>query len=134
VSTNGGLTLGEVRARLLTVLAPAAASDPDVLIDYPDQVTPPALVVVWDDPWLLEPQTMGPCETLANIVVLCVGSRIEAGPGIDTVEQLVAYTIGRLRADSYPWPMATAQAPREWIISNVHYLGARLAFRVPVAI
>jgi hypothetical protein len=128
------LHLGEVRARLQAVLAPAQDTDPEVLIDYPDSVYPPALVVVWDDPWLEQPRVMGPCMTIANLVVLCVGSRIEAGAGIDQVEQLVQYTINRLRADSYPWPVASAQSPREWIISNVHYLGARLQYRVPVSL
>jgi hypothetical protein len=134
MSTNGDLPLGEVRAQLAQVLAPAVDSDPDVLIDYPDQVTPPALVVVWDDPWLEQPRTMGPTVTLANIVVLCVGARIEAGPGIDQVEQLVTYTIDRLRSDGHSWPLLAAQAPREWIISNVHYLGSRLTYRVPVTV
>jgi hypothetical protein len=128
------LTLSEVRPALATALAPALPDDPPVLIDYPDMVTPPALVVVWDDPWLEQPQTMGPCNTIANLVVLCVGSRIEAGPGIDQIEQLVTHVIDRLQADSNTWPLGTAQAPREWIISNVHYLGARLAYRVPVSV
>jgi hypothetical protein len=132
VSSNGGLLLGEVRATLATVLAPATVDDPPVLIDYPDSVTPPALVVVWDDPWLEQPAAMGPEIVGANLVVLCVGGRIDAGAGIDQVEQLVPYVIDRLRADSHPWPLATAQAPREWIISNVHYLGSRLGYRVPV--
>jgi hypothetical protein len=128
------LHLGEVRARLESVLAPAQDGDPDVHVDYPDSVFPPALVVVWDDPWLEQPRVMGPCMAIANVVVLCVGSRIEAGPGIDQVESLVEYTISRLRADTYPWPVASAQSPREWIISNVHYLGARLQYRVPVSL
>jgi hypothetical protein len=126
------LGLEGVRAQLAVALAPVLPDDPAVHIDYPDMVTPPALVVVWDDPWLEEPQVMGPCGLIANLVVLCVGSRIEAGAGIDTIEELVTYTINRLRADTYPWPLRSAQAPREWIISNVHYLGARLGYRVPV--
>lgn len=134
LSSNGALALGEVRASLALALAPAQATDPDVLIDYPDTVTPPALVVVWDDPWLEQPRSMGPCVTIANLVVLCVGSRIDAGAGIDQVETLVAYAIDRLRSDPNSWPLATTQSPREWVISNVHYLGARLGYRVPVAV
>jgi hypothetical protein len=134
VSSNGALALTEVRTALAAVLAPALPTDPDVHIDYPDTVDPPALVVVWDDPWLEQPRTMGPCATVANIVVLCVGSRIEAGPGIDTIEQLVTYTIDRLQADANTWPLGTAQAPREWIISGPHYMAARLGYRVPVVV
>src|SRR5262245_25030216 len=111
-----GLRLDGVRARLQTVLAPSLDTDPALHIDYPDQLSPTALVIVWDDPWLEQPRTMGPYITLANLVVLCVGSRIEAGPGIDQVEACVLYTIGRLEQDTYPWPVATAQSPREWII------------------
>ena len=47
---------------------------------------------------------------------------------------LVAYTIARLRADAYPWPQATSQAPRIFEIAGVPYLGARVVYRVPVAI
>lgn len=132
VSVNGGLLLSDVRARVATVLAPAADSDPQVLIDYPDTVSPPALVVVWDDPWLEQPRTMGPELTLANLVVLCVGSRVEAGAGIEQIEAMVPYVIGRFRGDSYPWPLALTQAPRVWVISGVNYLGARVGYRVPV--
>src|SRR5262245_53600676 len=134
VAATAFLSLSQVRPTLAQVLAPMAPGDPEVLTDYPDTVTPPALVVVWDDPWLEQPTTMGPCDLTANLVVLCVGSRIEAGPGIDMVEEMVAFTIDRLRADAYRWPLASTQAPREWVISNVHYLAARLAVRVPVAI
>jgi hypothetical protein len=105
VSSNGGLLLGEVRATLATVLAPATVDDPPVLIDYPDSVTPPALVVVWDDPWLEQPAAMGPEIVGANLVVLCVGGRIDAGAGIDQVEQLVPYVIDKLRADVNPWTL-----------------------------
>jgi hypothetical protein len=134
MSTNGALPLTGVRAALATALAPQVEGEPPVHVDYPDTVDPPALVVVWDDPWLEQPRTMGPCFTDANLVVLCVGSRIEAGAGIDTVEQLVEHVLGRLQADSHRWPLASAQIPREWVISSVHYLAARLGFRVPVAL
>lgn len=133
MSSNGALPLASVRATIEAVLAPLSDDDPPVLIDYPDSLTPPALVVVWDDPWLEQPQTMGPVMVTANLVVLCVGARVEAGAGIDQIEAMVPYVIDKLRADpQHNWPPASVQAPREWIISNVHYLGARVGYRVPV--
>ena len=51
-----------------------------------------------------------------------------------TLEQLVAYTIGRLEADSYPWPFAGCTAPRVFEIAGVRYLAARLTYAVPVSV
>lgn len=134
MSSNGTLALGEVRAALATVLAPATDDDPVILVDYPDTVTPPALLVVWDDPWLEQARTMGPVITTANLMILCVGSRVDPGAGIDTLERLVPYVIDRLRAAPQQWPTGTVEAPAQWTISNVNYLAARIGYRVPVTV
>jgi hypothetical protein len=133
VSSNGALTLGEVRARAAGVLAPAVSTDPEVLVDVVDAVHPPALMLIWDDPWL-EPTTVGRGYWNGRLLILCIASRVEPGPGIAKLEELVAYTIDRLRADSYPWPPATLQAPRVFTINNVRLLGARVIYLVPVTV
>jgi hypothetical protein len=129
------LRLTEVRAAAAIALAPVIDSDPVVHVDVVDSLTPPALLLVWDDPWLV-PGTVASMNGHydAQFVVLCVAARLEPGPGVETLEQLVDYTIDRLHADANTWPQASAQAPRVFDIGGVPYLGARLVYRVPVQI
>jgi hypothetical protein len=129
------LLLTEVRARAAAALAPASATDPEVLVDVVDAVTPPALLLVWDDPWLTPATVAGMNGHYdAQFVVLCVAARLEPGPGVETLETLVDYVVSRLHAAPEEWPQATSQAPRVFEIGGVPYLGARLIYRVPVQI
>jgi hypothetical protein len=123
------IALNEVRARAASALAPSSDDDADVLFDYPDSVTPPALVLTWDEPWL-EPETMGPCLFTARFAVLCCVARIE--PAIGPLEELIGFVIGRMAADDYPWPVASAQAPRWLEFGGVKLLGARVVYRLMV--
>ena len=125
------LRLTEVRAQAATALAQASADDPVVHVDLVDAVDPPALMLVWADPWVTFET---PCLWWANLVVLCLASRVEPGPGVEKLEQLVTYTVERLQADDYPWPVASSQAPRIFTIANIPLLGARVGYRVPIAI
>ena len=132
------MALSEVRARAADALEPEPDSDLTVHADYPDAIHPPALLLLWDDPWL-EPgvpqaRTFGPCLWNARLFVLALAGRLEPGEGITTLEELVTYTTGRLRDDPYPWPVATVQSPRAWIVANINYLGARISYQVPVTI
>lgn len=136
--STGVLRLIDVRARAALALAPELDGDPAVFVTWVDMPDPPALMVGWDDPWL-DPgvqgqRVMGPCEWDARLAVVCVGSRVEPGPGIEMLEQLVTYTITRLKADAYPWPVATVQAPREMTFGGIPYLAARVGYRVPVTV
>jgi hypothetical protein len=135
---TGVLELTAVRARAAAALEPATDSDPAVLVDLVDAVHPPVLMLDWDDPWLTpgldNRPVMGPCVWQANLSVICIASRVEPGPGVETLEQLVTYTIDRFRYDPYPWPVATAQSPRRFDIGGVTYLGARVGYRVPVTV
>ena len=134
----GVLRLIDVRARAAAALEPELDDDPAVLVNLVDAVQPPALMLDWDDPWLtvgLDGRpVMGPCTWEASLSVICFGSRVEPGPGVEQLEQLVTYTINRLRADDYPWPVATVQSPRVFTIANIPLLGARVGYRVPVTI
>jgi hypothetical protein len=133
VSTNGALPLGEVRARAALALAPVQDTDPYVLVDVVDAVSPPALMLLWDDPWL-EPRTVGRGFWDARLLVLCIASRVEPGPGMAKLEELASYVVGRLRDDSYQWPTAAFQAPRVFTINNVPLLGARISYSVQVTV
>ena len=66
--------------------------------------------------------------------MLCLAGRSEPGPGIEALEGLITYAIGRLNADAYSWPAVTSQAPRIFEIGGIPLLGARLMLRVPVSI
>jgi hypothetical protein len=133
------LALGEIRPAAAAALAPAGPDDPPVHVDVVDSVTPPALMLLWEDPWLAPGSSagavMGPCVWTARLLVLCVAGRLEPGPGITTLEQLVAYVVGRLRDDpTYTWPPATALAPRIFDIGGIPYLGARVTYTIPASI
>jgi hypothetical protein len=128
------LALTEVRARAATALAPALPDDPAVLEDLVDSVQPPALMLIWNDPWVTLRTVTGSGGVYeASLTVLCLAGRVEPGPGIETLEQLITHTLGRLQADAYSWPLQASQAPRVFDIGNIPLLGARLTFRVPVS-
>src|SRR5262245_55914100 len=128
------LPLTQVRAQAAAALAPASDSDPVVLEDLVDAVHPPALMLIWNDPWVTMRSVAGGLGVFeANLTVLCLAGRVEPGPGIETLEQLIAHTIQRLQVDDYSWPLQASQAPRVFDIGNIPLLGARLTFRVPVS-
>ena len=131
MSQNGSMPLTEIRARAAAALAPVTDDDPEVHTEVVDSLTPPALVLVWDDPWLT-PTAFGQTMFDAQLTVLALASRVEPGPGVTRLEELAVYTISRLQADDYPWPQASSQAPRIFEIGGLPYLGARITYRVPV--
>jgi hypothetical protein len=130
------LLLTEVRARAAAALAPATDDDPEVHVDVVDAVTPPALLLVWDDPWLVPATVAGMNGRYdAQFVVLCIAGRLEPGPGVEKLEQVVQHVIARLHAapDDFG-PQVSSRAPRIFEIGGVPYLGARVIYRVPVSI
>jgi hypothetical protein len=132
------LPLTAVRAQAAAALAPVADADPEVLLDLPDALHPPALMLLWTDPFL-EPRVVGMNSNGgglwdARLEVFVVASRIEPGAGLTRLEELVALVMQRLAADPYSWPADTLYAPREFVIGGVHYLGTRLVFKVPVTL
>ena len=132
------MALADVRPTAAVVLAPVDDSDPEVITDVVDSLTPPALMLLWSDPWI-EPAVanrpvMGPCLLTANLQVLCVGGRLDPGPGIDTIEQLVGYVLERMEADVYTWPLGLVSALRQQEIGGITYLTARVNYAVPVTV
>ena len=127
--------LTDVRARAAEALAPASDSDPDVFPDYVDAVQPPALLLEWNDPWV-ELRTVAGGAGFYNALlnVLCVVGRVDPGPALGDLEGLVSFVVGRFQADPISWALVASQAPREFSISDVPLLAARLTFRVAVAV
>lgn len=131
------LHIEDVRPVVAEILAPVADADPYVHTDVVDSLTPPALVLGWDDPWL-EPgvglATMGPCLWTARLEVACIAGRLEPGPGIDVLETLVSYVIRHLQADVYRWPLERVSAPLQRDLGGVTYLACNVVYAVPTAI
>lgn len=134
MSTNGLLKLVDVRPRAAAALAPADDSDPDVLVDVVDAIEPPAIMLLWDDPWIETAAVAQSCLLYGRLELLLVASRVEPGPGMTKLEELLGYAVGRMQQDSYTWPAAGFQAPRVFTIGGVPLLGARITYRVPVTI
>jgi len=130
--------LSDIRDQAAAALEPQGPDDPDVLVDVVDSLYPPVLMLLWDDPWLTPEvgrrPTMGPCGWTARLQVLCVAGRLEPGPGIRTLEELVAYTVGHMKADLYTWPLEGVSAPRVFEIASIAYLGARVTYAVPITV
>jgi hypothetical protein len=135
---TGLLSITELRDAAAAALAPVSADDPPVLVDVVDSLTPPALMLLWGDPWLTpginQRATMGPCVWSARLHVLCVAGRLEPGPGIRVIEGLVSLTVERMEADTYTWPLESVTAPRVFDLAGVAYLGARVGYLIPASV
>lgn len=131
------MALGEVRDAAAVALAPQSDADPVVLLEV-DSLYPPALVLDWADPWLQlgagGVPAMGRCLWTARLQIIAVAGRLEPGPGVATLEQLVAYVVARLEADPYTWPLDSVSAPRQFDLAAVTYLGAAVTYLVPVTV
>lgn len=125
----GTLTITDARERCAAALAPVLPTDPDVLVNLVDAISPPVLMVGWDDPWL-EPS--GTCRFVARLVVYCWAGRLEPGEGVSVLEGLVAHVVQRMTADGYSWGQATVSAPRAYPFANIDYLASRVTYAVHV--
>jgi hypothetical protein len=129
------LPLTQARVAAASALAPQTETDPPVLVDVVDAVTPPALMLEWNDPWLTATSIAGGLGTLqATLNVICFAGRLEPGPGVQTLEQLVDLVLSRFQADAYTWPLTASQAPRRFDINGIALLGVRLSFTIPVTV
>jgi hypothetical protein len=134
-SPTGALLLSEVRQALADVLAPGTDDDFTVQADLVDAVEPPVLLLEWADPWLT-PRTVGGMAGWfdAHLDVRCVAGRLEPGPGVETLEALVAHVLAKSAGDLRSWPVESTTSPLAFAFGGVTYLGARVSFVVPVAI
>jgi hypothetical protein len=123
------MNLLDARAKLAAALAPLEDTDPTVLVDLVDALEPPALMIGWGEPWL-EPQTQ--CLRQGRLVVTCVAARLIPGAGVETLEQLIEYTLTSLAADGGAWPLDSVGGPRVFTIAKTQYLAARITLRVPI--
>ena len=102
------MNITEARIKLAAVLAPVADGDPAVLVSLVDAIEPPALMIGWAEPWL-EPDTS--CFMRGRLAITAVAARLMPGEGVAKLEELVAYVLDRLRADTAPWPLIEVDTP-----------------------
>lgn len=125
----------DARAKLAAALAPTDVDVIDgrqisVLLDLVDALEPPALMLGWGEPWL---DPMSQCHENARLVITCVAGRLVPGAGVATLEQLVTYTLARLRAQGVgAWPLDQVSGPRAFRVSQITYLAARVTVRAVV--
>lgn len=124
------VNLLEVRTKLAAVLAPIEDSDPAVLVSLVDAIEPPALMLGWADPWL-EPE--GQCFKTGHVVVTAVAARLMPGEGVATLEELVDYTLTRVRNDTESWALTEVSGPRIFLMAKTNYLSCRISLRVTVS-
>ena len=137
MSVAGMLPLTEVRARAAAALAPADDGDPDVFADYLDAVHPPALILIWDDPWLepgAQERTMGPCLWTPGSMVCASPAGSSPAPASTSSRSSSPTRSAGCRPTTTPGRPRRLQAPRVWTIANIPLLGARIGYRVPVTI
>jgi len=128
---TGVLDLAALRERAAWLLRPLDDDDPAVTFTA-DAVTPPTLMVGWDEPWL---QPDGMCRFTARLLIIAVAGRLVPETDIATLEQLVGYTANRLQADrDYQWGLPTVGAPRILLIAKLNYLGARVVYQPRVVL
>lgn len=123
------MNLSDARTKLAAVLAPVADTDPDVLVSLVDAIEPPALMIGWAEPWL-EPDTS--CILRGRLAITAVAARLSPGEGVAKLEDLVAYVLNRLRADTAAWPLVEVDTPRVFLIAKTNYLAARITVRTTI--
>jgi hypothetical protein len=132
------IALDQIRPAAAALLTAVEDTDPYILEDVVDSVTPPALMLAWDDPWLQAGAglpTMGPCLYTARLQIVCVAARLDPGSGVDELERLVAYVLDRMRTDpAYTWALDTVTAPEQRDQSGISSLVANVIYTVPTTV
>lgn len=92
-----------------------------------DAVAGPCLLVGWADPWL-EPANAA--TAIAHPSITCVAGRVDAGAGLDGLEELVHYAMGA--AWQVPIGVERVEGPALTTFGGVDYLTARLILTTPL--
>ncbi len=92
-----------------------------------ESIVPPALLVLWSEPWL---EQQGKCQMLARPAVTCVGGRIAPEAGVEMLERLVGYTLGRLNKAGFAVERVTS--PQAMSFAAIEYLTCQVIIRVVV--
>ena len=128
---TGAVNLLDAREKLAALLAPESDDDPAVFTALVDSIEPPALMIGWAEPSLTP--TGGACNYLGRLVISAVATRLVPGAGVADLEELKAYTLGRLRAGG-GFAVETVGGDRVFPIGGVSYLAARITVRTVITL
>jgi len=117
--------LAALRGRVVPVLEDLS-EDWTVYPAAVDSLDPPAFVVGWADPWTV-PATHG-VET-ARLEIIAVVGRVEAEPGVATLELMVENALAALAVAGF---RASTIPPGPFEIGGLAYLAARIVIAYPV--
>lgn len=118
------MNLVDIRPKLAAALAPVADDDPSVYPGFVDSIQPPALM-------LLPVSGRGdrtPCLFQVAGVVMLLAGRFEPGAGMDTLDQLVSYTLTRIGTDLPDLAVESWSEARGFVVGGITYLGSRLVY------
>lgn len=121
--------LAELRDRTVAALAPLDGDEWDVCPSAVDQITPPAFMLIWSEPWIT-PATH--CVWTARLDVVAISNRYDPSAGIENLETLVEAGLKRLAAAGLP-SVSAGRAGR-WSHSGVTYLASRLTLNHPITL
>jgi len=126
------MNLTDARSKLAALLAPVDNGDPAVLDSLVDAITPPALMLNWNDPWLDSDGTVGRCEYVGHLAVTAVAGRLMPGDGIAKLEELVEYVTARVETEKATWVIEQVTGPRVFLMARTNYLACRIIVRIVV--
>lgn len=115
------MNLTAIRDEYATLIRGVVADDVSVINSLPDSVAPPAVLVGWGDPWLVQ-DTL--CGWVANVEMMIVAQRIEPGGQYATIESLVSLITSTLRDGKYA--IRDITAPYPLTLGGLDYLSASI--------
>jgi hypothetical protein len=113
--------LAAVREQLAADITGVTDAEVAVVDFPPDQLSVPAVFVMWGAPWLT---LHNKCKWDANLDILLVAARFEPSGAFDTIEDLVEDVLPLLEGGA--WRFSFLEAPAPMDVGGVTYLAARL--------
>lgn len=115
------MNLTDIRADYADMARTASPDNVTVVDTLPDSIAPPAVLVGWGDPWLVQ-DTL--CGWVANIEIMVVAQRIEPGGQYATIENLVDLLVTEYR--SHKVSIRDISSPFPLSLGGLDYLSATI--------
>jgi hypothetical protein len=127
-------TMLGARTSAAAALAPVLDDDPDVYPAFVDALTPPAIWLQWEAPWVMQRPgpTLGACTWQAQLTVVLWVHRVEPEPGVDQLETMFDHVTDRFRQAGLTWPLIASRPPGKSELGGLPLLVATLTYQVPI--